>query len=113
MRSILEKLRENLQSVDERMNNRYLLVGPDAYTMYSFKEYVDYLKKADKSKTYHIYTLSEDDDVPTSVKAEDVWDVYFKGGKWMSYNEDYDEVPVKEWTLTDNDTVIDIHTELQ
>ena len=43
MRSILEKLRENLQSVDERMNNRYLLVGPDAYTMYSFDEYMDYL----------------------------------------------------------------------
>ena len=40
MRSILEKLRENLQSVDERMNNRYLLVGQDAYTMYSFDEYI-------------------------------------------------------------------------
>ena len=28
------------------------------------------------------------------------------------YNEDYDEIPVKEWTLTDDDYVIDIHTEL-
>ena len=112
MRSILEKLRENLQSVDERVNNRYLLVGQDAYTMYSFDEYMDYLKKADKSKTYHVYALLNDDDVPTSVSANEVWDVYFKGGKWMSYNEDYGEVPVKEWTLTDDDYVIDIHTEL-
>lgn len=112
MRSILEKIRETLQPIDERVNGAYLLVGPDAYTMYSFDEYIDCLKKADKTKTYHVYTISEDDDVPTSVNANDVWDVYFKGGKWMSYSEDYGEVPVKKWALTDDDYVIDIHTEL-
>ena len=112
MRSILEKIRETLQPIDERADGAYLLIGPDAYTMYSFDEYLDHLKKADKTKTYHIHTITEDDDVPTSVNANDVWDVYFKGGKWMSYNEDYGEVPVKKWTLTDDDYVIDIHTEL-
>ena len=34
MRSILEKIRENLQPIDERANGAYLLVGPNAYTMY-------------------------------------------------------------------------------
>ena len=53
-----------------------------------------------------------DEDVPTSVSSFDVWDVYFKNGKWMSYNEDYGEVPVEKWTLTDDDYVIDIHTKL-
>lgn len=111
MRSIVETINEKLQTVDER-TERYLLVGPDAYDIYTFKDYLKYLKKADKTKTYHAFSLLEDDDVPTSVSASDVWDVYYKNGKWLSYNEDYDEIPVKEWTLTDDDYVIDIHTEL-
>ena len=45
-------------------------------------------------------------------KNDDGIYVYFKNGKWMSYNEDYGEVPVEKWTLTDDDYVIDIHTEL-
>lgn len=111
MRSIAETINEKLRTVDER-TGRYLLVGPDAYDIYTFKDYLKYLKKADKTKTYHTFSLLEDDDVPTSVSASDVWDVYYKNGKWLSYNEDYDEIPVKEWTLTDDDYVIDIHTEL-
>lgn len=112
MKTILETIRESLQPIDERVNDMYLLVGPDAYTMYSFDEYLDHLKKADKTKTYHAYALIGDEDVPTSVSSFDVWDVYFKNGKWMSYNEDYGEVLVEKWTLTDDDYVIDIHVEL-
>ena len=110
MRSIVETIIEKLQTIDERKS--YSLVGPDAYTMYTFKEYLNYLKKADKKQTYHTYALVDDDDVPTSVSEFDVWDVYFKNGKWLSYNEDYGEVPVDEWTLTDDDYVVEIHTEL-
>ena len=112
MRTILETIKESLQPIDERVKDMYLLAGPDAYTMYSFDEYLDHLKKADKTKTYHAYGLIDDEDVPTSVSSFDVWDVYFKNGKWMSYNEDYGEVLVEKWTLTDDDYVIDIHVEL-
>lgn len=112
MKTILEIIRESLQPIDERVKDMYLLVGPDAYTMYSFDEYLDHLKKADKTKTYHAYALIGDEDIPTSVSSFDVWDVYFKNGKWMSYNEDYGEVLVEKWTLTDDDYVIDIHVEL-
>lgn len=112
MKTILETIRESLQPIDERVKDMYLLTGPDAYTMYSFDEYLDHLKKADKTKTYHTYGLIGDEDVPTSVSSFDVWDVYFKNGKWMSYNEDYGEVPVEKWTLTDDDYVIDIHAKL-
>ena len=112
MKTILEIIRESLQPIDERVKDMYLLVGPDEYTMYSFDEYLDHLKKADKTKTYHAYALIGDEDIPTSVSSFDVWDVYFKNGKWMSYNEDYGEVLVEKWTLTDDDYVIDIHVEL-
>ena len=112
MRTILETIKESLQPIDERVKDMYLLAGPDAYTMYSFDEYLDHLKKADKTKTYHAYALIGDEDIPTSVSSFDVWDVYFKNGKWMSYNEDYGEVLVEKWTLTDDDYVIDIHVEL-
>lgn len=112
MSTILETIRESLQPIDERVEDMYLLAGPGAYTMYSFDKYLDHLKEVDKTKTYHTYGLIGDEDAPTSVSSFDVWDVYFKNGKWMSYNEDYGEVPVEKWTLTDDDYVIDIHTEL-
>lgn len=111
MRSIIETINERIQNVDERAT-RYLLTGPGAYDIYTFKDYLKYLKKADKTKTYHTFSVPEDEDVPKSVSALEVWDVYYKDGEWLSYNEDYDEIPVEEWTLADDDLVVEINTKL-